>query len=224
MAGKIVKVPSLKEQVYLYLKNAIVTSELALETTYSEKWVADRLEVSRTPVREAVLQLQQENFIEVLPYKGFKVKRLSLEDVRDTFQIRLALEGFCVIHIAQNIHLPAVSKVLDALDTCLDKMSGHSGEDGVHSFVEQDARFHRHIIDYANNERLISMYNDIRYRFERITLRVLTNPGRMQGTVAEHRRIAERIREGRAWEAYQAIQEHLHETQKIMELKSAEKR
>lgn len=224
MAGKIVKVPSLKEQVYRYLKNAIVTSELVLDTTYSEKWVADRLEVSRTPVREAVLQLQQENFIDVLPYKGFRVRRLSLEDVRDTFQIRLALEGFCVINISQNIEQAGVRQILETLDECLGAMESTAVANDPHSFVEQDARFHHQIIHFADNERLIAMYDDIRYRFERITLRVLTDPGRMDTTVEEHRKIAEKMRTGRPWDAFCAIQEHLQRTQKIMEQKSAEER
>ncbi len=222
MAAKIVKVPSLKEQVYLYLKNAIINSEMTLDTTYSEKWVADRLEVSRTPVREAILQLQQEYFVEVLPYKGFRVKKLSLEDVRDTFQIRLALEGFCVINLAQNRELAEVKKVLLELEDSLEQMEKCSKSKDPNAFVEQDARFHRAIINYAGNERLILMYNDIRFRFERITLRVLTAHGRMNSTILEHRKIFDMMKAGSGWEAFQAIQVHLQETQKIMKLKSAQ--
>ncbi len=222
MTGKIVKAPSLKEQVYLYLKNAIINSDLASEAIYSEKWVADRLEVSRTPVREAVLQLQQEYFVEVLPYKGFRVKKLSLDDVRDTFQIRLALEGFCVIHISQNSTLTAVKKVFVNLDDSLTQMEKCARRDDPNAFVEQDARFHREITNYAANERLVAMYNDIRYRFERITLRVLTAYGRMEATIDEHRCIFDEMKAGRPWDAFLAIQSHLHATQKIMELKSAQ--
>jgi DNA-binding GntR family transcriptional regulator len=222
MTGKIIKVPSLKEQVYLYLKNAIIKHELSPDEVYSEQWVADRLGVSRTPVREAVLQLKQEYFLDVLPYKGFTVKEMSLDDVRDTFQIRQALEGFCIILISQNSQTDDVRKVLQKLDECLMQMQKFSDKNKPNDFVRQDALFHRAIIHYANNERLISTYNDIRFHFERITLQVLTEYGRMTSTINEHREICEMMRAGKPWEAYQAIQVHLQKTQKIMERKIVE--
>lgn len=223
MTGKIVKVPSLQEQVYRYVKNAIINNEFDLDAVYSEKWVAERLGVSRTPVREAILQLKQEYFVDILPYKGFKVKELSLEDVRDTFQIRQALEGFCVILIAQNYETDKVKNLFKRLDICMDEMKKNSDNNSPGDFVLQDSAFHREIIHYAGNERLISTYNDIRYRFERITLRVLTDYGRMATTIQEHSAVLEVMKTGKPWESFLAIQNHLDKTQKIMERKSAER-
>lgn len=212
----------MKEQVYVYLKNAIINRELSPSTVYSEQWVASHLGVSRTPVREAILQLKQEYFVEVLPYKGFTVKEMSLDDVRDTFQIRQALEGFCVIQIAQNNETTVVKKVFEKLDSALVELQKCSDSNNPNDFVYYDAQFHSQIIHYANNERLISTYNEIRYRFERITLRVLTEHERMNSTIDEHKKIYEMMRSGKPWEAYQAIQIHLVGTQKIMERKTVE--
>lgn len=220
MTGKIIKVASLKEQVYIYLKNAIINHELVPNAVYSEQWVAGNLGVSRTPVREAVLQLKQEYFLEILPYKGFTVKEMSLDVVRDTFQIRQALEGFCTILIAQDSKTPAAKKSLNKFAEILVQLENYSDSNNPNNFVIQDAQFHREIIHYANNERIISTYNEIRFRFERITLRVLTDEGRMNSTVMEHRKIYEMMKAGKPWEAYQAIQEHLMSTQKIMERKT----
>ena len=222
MRGKIIKAPSLQEQVYKFIKNGIINNELKPDTVYSEKWVADRLGVSRTPVREAVLQMKQEYFLEIIPYKGFKVKELSYEDVRETFQIRQALEGFCAILISENSQSPEVLSLLGKLDSYLTEMQKCSEDNRPDDFARQDAAFHREIINYAGNERLNATYNDIRFRFERITLQVLTDYGRMDTTIQEHRDILETMRQGKAWEAYQVVQAHLKKTQKIMERKSVE--
>lgn len=221
MAGKIVKAPSLKEQVYLYLKQAIINKELDMETVYSEKWVADRLEVSRTPVREAVLQLKQESFLEILPYKGFKIRSLSIEDVQDTFQIRQALAGFCVILISQNHTTHAARDLFASLEECLQAQRKCAANNSPNEFVLEDARFHREVIHFADNKRFISIYDDIRYRFDRITLSVLNEVGRMNTTIEEHQLVYDKMKLGMPWEAFQAMQFHLVETQKIMLRKSS---
>jgi DNA-binding GntR family transcriptional regulator len=117
-----------------------------------------------------------------------------------------------------------VRKVFKKLDESLAEMQRFSDDNNPHDFVNQDALFHRAIIYYANNERIISTYNDIRFRFERITLRVLTDYGRMASTINEHRKICEMMRAGKPWEAYLAIQEHLQKTQIIMERKTVEEK
>jgi DNA-binding GntR family transcriptional regulator len=221
MTEKIFKAPSLKEQVYQFLKQAITSNQLDKATVYSEKWVADKLHVSRTPVREAILQLKQESFINILPYKGFIIKSLSLEDVTDTFQIRQALEGFCVILISQKNDTQAAQIVFKNLEASLEVLKKYAQEKSMQKFVTEDAHFHRAIILFANNEKLISTYNDIRFRFERITLRVLTEPRRMDTTVEEHKNVLEKMKAGQPWQAFLAMQEHLGNTQKIMKRKSS---
>ena len=218
--SKIIKMPSLQEQVYSYLKKAIVNGEMELGQVYSEQWVADLLGVSRTPVREAILQLKQESLLEILPYKGFIVKPLSLDEVKETFQIRQALEGFCVIMIAQQHQDPLVAKLLAQLNDYLEEQSNLTGDHNVYEFMELDELYHRDIINFAGNERLISTYNEIRSRFQRITVKALKEPGRMEDTVREHLDILVKMKDGHPWEAYQTMALHLNSTQKIMESKT----
>lgn len=216
MTAKITKGPSLKEQVYNHLKKAIISGDIEENRVYSEQWAADLLGVSRTPVREAVLQLKQEFFIDILPYKGFQVRSLTAEDIKETFQIRLALEGFCIILIAQNSQAPEVRRLLDGLEGYLQEQGRLAAEGKAYEFMERDEMYHRSIINYTGNERLISTYNDIRSRFELITVKVLNDPGRMEATVDEHLAILDKMRAGLPWEAYQAIQIHLDATQKVL--------
>jgi DNA-binding GntR family transcriptional regulator len=216
MTPKITKGPSLKEQVYHYLKKAIISGEIEENKVYSEQWAADLLGVSRTPVREAALQLKQEFFIDILPYKGFQIRSLTTEDIKETFQIRLALEGFCIITIAENSQDVHVQRLLGCLEGILLEQEKLATKAMIYEFMERDEMYHRSIINYTGNERLIATYNDIRSRFELITIKVLSDPGRMEATVQEHFAILEKMRAGRPWEAYQAIQIHLDATQRVL--------
>ena len=216
MTAKITKVPSLKEQVYQHLKKAIISGDIKENKVYSEQWAADLLGVSRTPVREAVLQLKQEFFVDILPYKGFQVRSLTTDDIKETFQIRLALEGFCIITIAQNSQDVHVQRMLSSLNEVMLEQEKLAAEGKTYEFMERDEMYHRSIINYTGNESLIATYNDIRSRFELITVKVLNDPGRMEATVQEHFAILEKMRDGRAWEAYQAIQIHLDATQRVL--------
>lgn len=221
MTAKITKGPSLKEQVYHHLKKAIISGDIEENKVYSEQWAADLLGVSRTPVREAVLQLKQEFFIDILPYKGFQVRSLTTDDIKETFQIRLALEGFCIITIAQNSQDVHVQRMLSCLGGVLLEQERLATEGKVYEFMERDEMYHRSIINHTGNERLIATYNDIRSRFELITVKVLNDPGRMEATVQEHFAILEKMRTGCPWEAYQAIQIHLDATQRVLKRQTA---
>ncbi|MEL7565677.1 MAG: GntR family transcriptional regulator [Dehalobacterium sp.] len=220
MKEKIIKIPTLQEQVYLYLKKAIMNAELEVGKTYSEQWVADLLGVSRTPVREAIIQLKQEYLVDILPYKGFIVKSLSSKDIQETLQIRQALEGFCVISIAQNHQEPLVKNLISRLSDYLKEQEKLAKENNPYEFMEIDKLYHMEIIDYTNNERLIVVYGEIRSRFERITIQVLKEPGRMENTVKEHRSILEMMEIGNPWGAYQAMEFHLNQTKSSLKKKA----
>lgn len=213
---KILKMPSLQEQVYLYLKSAIVKGELQIGQLYSEQWCSDLLGVSRTPVREAVLKLKQESFLEIIPYRGFTVKILSQEDIKETFEIRQALEGFCVILIAQRFCDPAAQEVLARLDGYLREQSNLKSDENIYEFMELDELFHRDIISFSRNKRLADTFNGIRVRFQRITVKVLKEPGRIASTIKEHEAILAELKRGDPWASYRLMDEHLNGTRRIV--------
>ncbi|MEL7565676.1 MAG: GntR family transcriptional regulator [Dehalobacterium sp.] len=217
MSDKILKMPSLQEQVYLYIKSAIVKGELQIGELYSEQWCSDLLGVSRTPVREAVLKLKQDNLLEIIPYRGFTVKTLSPEDVKETFEIRQALEGFCVIRIAQKYRDPGAQDVLARLEGYLREQSNFKNEKNIYEFMELDELYHRDIISFSRNERLADTFHSIHNRFQRITVKVLKEPGRIGSTIKEHATILAEMKRGDPWASYRLMSEHLNETRRIVE-------
>ena len=94
---------SLKAQVYEYLKQAIINGDLKVGEIYSEQYFADKLSISRTPVREAILQLQHENMVEVKANRGIIVKPLLLDEIKKIIETRLAIEGYSSSILAKNL-------------------------------------------------------------------------------------------------------------------------
>ena len=100
---------SLKAQVYEYLKQAIINGDLKVGEIYSEQYFADKLSISRTPVREAILQLQHENMVEVKANRGIIVKPLLLDEIKKIIETRLAIEG---VNFTNNNYFSEIIKML----------------------------------------------------------------------------------------------------------------
>ena len=92
---------SLQLEAYNYIKNLILTHQLDVNTLYSETKLSKELGISRTPMREALQCLSQDGYITVIPSKGFRIRQLSQKDMRETIQIRCAIEGFCTQCLAK---------------------------------------------------------------------------------------------------------------------------
>ena len=88
-----IKKVSFKDQIYDQLKQEIITGEMRTDEIYSEQMIADKLNVSRTPVREAVLQLRFENLVDVFSGRGFSVRPIHFFDVQQIIQARTAIES-----------------------------------------------------------------------------------------------------------------------------------
>ena len=91
---------SLQSQAYNTLKEQILSNILTPGTLYSETRISKELGISRTPMREALQCLSQDGYITVIPSRGFMIRQLSRESMRESIQIRCAIEGFCVHLIA----------------------------------------------------------------------------------------------------------------------------
>lgn len=97
----VLQLRSLREQVYEYLRDAINRGELDAGSFLDQRQLSESLGISKTPLRDALIQLETEGFVSILPRRGVVVNRLSLEDVRDLYEIIGALEGAAVISVAE---------------------------------------------------------------------------------------------------------------------------
>ena len=96
----------LQEEAYAHIREQIVTGVLKEDQIYSETKLAAMIGISRTPVKDALVRLSQEKLIDILPSRGFRLHRMSEEDIWSTYQLRTAVEGFCVLHLAHRKDTP----------------------------------------------------------------------------------------------------------------------
>ena len=96
----------LQEEAYAHIKEQILTGALQEDQIYSETRIAAMIGISRTPVKDALVRLNQERLVDILPSRGFRLHRMSEDDIWDTYQVRTAVEGFCVVHLAHRKDTP----------------------------------------------------------------------------------------------------------------------
>jgi len=222
MEPKIVVTPSLKDQVYDYLKGAIVRGELQFGSFYSVQWVASRLGVSRTPVREAVQQLQHEGLVEVFPYKGFIVKTLSPAVIEEVFEAREAIESFCIKKLLAQYGSPGYAELMKKLEQKLEeqRQTVIHGKEAM-DYWKVDKGFHRLIIEFCNNKILKQFYESISDKISGIALATLQDRTRFASASEEHALIFAKLKEG-SQEAVDVNAAHLLSTKRLV-LKTWEK-
>lgn len=215
MDTKIIVTPTLKEQVYNYLKRAIVNGELQFGNFYSVQWAASQLGVSRSPVREAVQQLQHEGLVEVYPYKGFTIKTISPAVIEEVFEVREAIESFCIKKILNEYDSPQFEELLIKLKEKLqEQKKSAASTHGPMDYWKLDKGFHRLIIDFCNNKTLKQVYESISDKISSIALATLQDRKRFETASEEHQAILNKLKEG-SLEAVCVNLEHLNSTKKL---------
>jgi GntR family transcriptional regulator, rspAB operon transcriptional repressor len=141
------------------IRRQILRRELATGSQIPVDTVAAQLGVSRTPVIEALKQLENEGLVEVVPRRGCFVRKLVTEDVREIFEAREAIELFCTCDAIRQGRHKALAKSLTPL---IDKMNRQTHDDryiDIEAFIAADREFHNAIVASGGNQRLKTMYD-----------------------------------------------------------------
>jgi DNA-binding GntR family transcriptional regulator len=168
-------------RAYDELKRRILDNELPPGTQALEQQAAEWLGMSRTPVREALIRLEQEGMVEVRPRHGMRVLPIAIADLRDIYDLLAGLEATAADILARRGLNAAEAAELEGL---LTEMTGALQHDGLTPenllrWAEGDARFHRRLVEMSCNQRLIMMVETIReqsHRARMATLRLRPKP------------------------------------------------
>ncbi|MEG4575663.1 GntR family transcriptional regulator [Microcoleus sp. N3A4] len=200
---------SLHEQTYQALRTAILSGELAAGERLIETQLAEMLNVSRTPVREALCQLQRENLVTADPNNGLRVATLSIADAADLYDCRIALEQLSVVGASENA-TPAQLKQLESIvQQAENNTQARSGELTNYQLLYADCQFHRLLAQSSGNPWLVTLLDQVFDKMILVRLRTMEyNPGVLE-IRSEHRRIYQAVSEQNPAAAVQAIKEHL---------------
>lgn len=199
--------PSLVDDAYAAMKRAIRNSDFAPGYQASEQEIALRLGMSRTPVHEAAIRLQEDGLVRVLPRRGILICAIAPEDMREIYDVIIALEGQAAERIA-GLPEPERLAAADALAAYTDAMAAAEAGGNLPAWGAADEGFHRTLVERAGNRRLIRIMqtiNDQSHRARMLTLRLRRE---LDASVAEHSRIVAAIRAADAGSAHRLAREH----------------
>ena len=203
----------LREVVFNNLRDAILKGELKPGERLLENQLAEKLGVSRTPVREALRMLEQENLVALMPRKGAQVLDLSAEDIKNVLEIRSALEAVGIRHACGNMNKEILEE-LKKYNLFFEKAFEDKDYDEV---AKNDEKFHDLIFASANNDKLVQIINNMRaqvYRYRMAYLKVFET---RTAIINHHRGIISAIEKNMEEDGVKVMAEHIeHQTQVIL--------
>jgi len=203
--NKAVRRVSLVESIYETLAEAIVSGQLSHGCELNSVGLAKQLDVSRTPLREALKLLERDGLVQQIGNHKARVAEFSADDIREIYEVRLQLEAAAAERAAKRI--PA--DVLATLRTEADELCRHMGDvDWCEQAIAYDLRFHEVIATASGNNRL---RNEIRrYRLLVRSFCVITGKrAALQQALKEHLAILDALSTGRPAQARKAMADHV---------------
>lgn len=192
-------------QVYRALRDAIIATDFAPGQRISENELAERLEVSRTPIREALIRLRDERFVQIVPQLGTYVTTISVAAVEDAQFIRESLECAAVRIVA----VRADDGDLAALEGLVQRQAEVS-EHGDHArFAVLDDEFHAALCELAGRPIAWEVAQRVKGHLNRVRRLSLPQPNYLAEMVAEHRLVLDALREHDPDKAETALRHHL---------------
>lgn len=199
---------SLRGMVFSRLREDILSGKYAVNEELKEIAIGEELGVSRTPVREALRQLELEGLVKIIPNKGAYVSGISKKDIHDIYMIRSYLEGLCARWACENI----TQEQLDEIEEVIYLSDFHVKKQHYDQIVELDSKFHELLYSASGSKilgHLLSDYHQYVHSLRKITL---ADPERAAHSNSEHQAILEAIRERNADEAEKLAHEHIIQT------------
>ncbi len=200
---------SLHEQTYQTLRTAILSGELAAGDRLVETQLAALLQVSRTPIREAIRQLQRENLITTDQHGALRVAMLSVTDAAHLYDCRIALEQVSVAAACRHASPSQLEQIDLAIQQAERTITQEPHQLTHYQLLHMDYQFHRLLAESAGNPWLVLLLDQVFDKMTLLRLRTMQHNPRVLEIGSEHRQIYVAIRDRNATVAVQAIQTHL---------------
>jgi DNA-binding GntR family transcriptional regulator len=189
------------------LREMVLDDAFPPGTSLSEVRLADHFKVSRTPIREALKQLQVEGLVEIRPKVGTFVRKISRREIGEMFEVKEVLEGMAARLLARRGEVPELD-ILRANVRESDIAASESDGDRYAALVHE---FHQTIVEGSDNRKLVEHYTSLmnQLAYHRMVLRTVQKPGRLNRSNSEHHRILELITEKDGVGAELAMRDHV---------------
>lgn len=202
----------LRDVVFNTLRQAILTGEFAPGERLMEIALAERLGVSRTPVREAIRKLELEGLVVMIPRKGAEVARITERDLRNVLEVRCALEELSASLACERITEEEKEEFKEALTDFEEAVSSRN----VSKIVDKDVEFHDVIFKTTKNDRLIQILNNLREQLYRYRIEYAKDEDYHDVLLKEHREIFHAIVNNDRDAAMNFVKTHIYNQELIV--------
>ena len=199
---------SLRGMVFTRLREDILSGKYEAGEELKEIAIGDELGVSRTPVREALRQLELEGLVKIIPNKGAYVSGISNKDIHDIYMIRSYLEGLCARWACENI----TQEQIDEIEEVIYLSDFHVKKKHFDQIVELDSKFHQLMYEASGSKILSHLLKDYHQYVHSLRKITLSDPERAAHSNAEHLAILEAIRLRDKDKAEKLAHEHIIQT------------
>jgi DNA-binding GntR family transcriptional regulator len=156
-----------RTSVYQRLRAEILSCSLRPGSQIQERQLVERFQVSKSPIRDALLKLEEQNLVEVMPRKGYRVKRISLADARELYEMRQILERECIVRL--------IDSAPDSVLAELDQFRSMNQPIELPDWIDYNRRFHGFLADRCGNSRLARAAREVIEQFDRLTYMSVTS-------------------------------------------------
>lgn len=180
----------LRDVVFNTLRQAILTGELKPGERLMEIHLANRLGVSRTPIREAIRKLELEGLVTMIPRRGAEVAQITEKSLQDVLEVRRALDALSVELACERIS----QEELEQLEQACKKVEEAIAGKDLKKIAQADVAFHDIIVKATGNTRLVQMVNNLSEQMYRYRFEYIKDESKHQSLITEHRIIFESLR------------------------------
>ncbi|HZH52127.1 MAG TPA: GntR family transcriptional regulator [Microvirga sp.] len=197
-----------RTSVYQRLRAAILSCALRPGAQLQERQLAELYQVSKSPIRDALLKLEEQNLVEVMPRKGYRVKRISLADARELYEMRQIFERESIVRLIET----ADSVTLAGLD----QFRTLPSQVELSEWIEYNSAFHGFIAANCGNSRLARAGCEAIEQYERLTYVSVTSSGELSlaDFVAEHSAIIDAIQKRDKRQAVALARDHIESSRR----------
>lgn len=195
------------------IRQLIFSGDLVADSNHLETELAERLGMSRTPVREATLMLQSQGLLEVQPRKGIKIKSIDVQDMADIYEMLTVLECLAAKRAAE---AGLTNKELKTMRDTIKQMDSAIAEDNRDDWAKADEAFHDELLRLGDNihvENTVKMINDQIRRARLITLNLRPLPTKSN---KDHRKLCQAILKRDAAMAVDVLRRHREAASEIL--------
>lgn len=196
---------SLRAKVFIQLQNDILNGRYQSGDSLIETRLSDEMGVSRTPIREAIRQLELEGLVQLIPNKGVIVKGISAKDVEDIYTIRMMIEGLAARWAAEKITESELAELKEAVEF----EEFYTSRNDVEHLMKYDSRFHDIIYKASKSKPLMHTLSTFHHYVQRARNLSLSSPDRAREVLEEHKAILQAVTQRNAAKAEQLATEHV---------------